>query len=548
MTGATQRIVQRARAPAAVFANAGLRRLQLGTAAIALGGWTNATALYVFAYDRGGASAVGLLGVALMLPAGVAAPFLASVADRFARARVLLAATLLRGALLVGTAAAIAFDLPLAGVYVIAATASVCGRVIEPTQSALVPTLASGPDELAAVNVVSSAINGLASFVGPAVASALLLVTAPGLVVLAAAAATLAAGYWLARLPRTAQPTEARVQIRLLDGFRAVVETGTSRLLVGLYTGVSLVAGMLNVVVVVTAFELLDLGESGVGILNSALGVGGVAGSFAALALVGRRRLATFFGAGVVLCGLPIAAVAGLAQPVAAIALFVVVGAASTVVDVAALTILQRAIPNDVLARVFGVLEGLAVAAIGLGSLVAPLLVDGLGVRGALIVTGSVLPLAAAIAWRRLAAIDERADPSEALESLRRVPFLAVLATPTLESLASRATSVSYPPGATIVGEGEHGDRFYVVAAGEVEVRIPGRPLRLGTGAYFGEIALLREVPRTAAVVAAGAVTVYALSGDDFVGAVSGHPRSAEVAGAVIGARLGAIRPSPASA
>jgi CRP-like cAMP-binding protein len=87
--------------------------------------------------------------------------------------------------------------------------------------------------------------------------------------------------------------------------------------------------------------------------------------------------------------------------------------------------------------------------------------------------------------------------------------------------------------------KGEPGNRFYVIADGEVEVTRDGRPVaRLGPGAYFGEIALLRDVPRTATVTATTPTTLLVLERADFLEAVTGHPVAREAADVTIRERL----------
>jgi CRP-like cAMP-binding protein len=109
-----------------------------------------------------------------------------------------------------------------------------------------------------------------------------------------------------------------------------------------------------------------------------------------------------------------------------------------------------------------------------------------------------------------------------------------------VEQLAARLVPVQARAGEEIIRRGDQGDRFYVVGSGEVEVLLDGQPPRReGPGSYFGEIALLRDVPRTATVRAATDVELFALDRDDFLPAVTGHGGSSEAAEAVIGSRLG---------
>jgi putative flippase GtrA len=313
---------------------------------------------------------------------------------------------------------------------------------------------------------------------------------------------------------------------------------------VALFAAQTFVDGALNVLVVVASLRLLDLGQAGVGFLNSAMGVGGVIGALAAFSLVGRLRLAPSFGFGIVVWGVPIALIGAFPQAALALVLFACVGLGNTLVDVAGTTLLQRTAADEVLARVFGVLESLIVASIGVGALAAPFLVEALGIRGALVAVGAFLPVVVALTWRRLAAVDAVSHAPADVDLLRGIPFLAPLPAPTLEALAGRLERVRVPAGATIVRRGERGDRFYVVAEGEVEVTADGRaPSVEGRGGYFGEIALLRDVPRTATVTARTDAELLALEGADFVAAVTGAPRSREAADAVVGARLGVVVP-----
>ena len=198
--------------------------------------------------------------------------------------------------------------------------------------------------------------------------------------------------------------------------------------------------------------------------------------------------------------------------------------------------------PDEVLARVFGVLQSVLLGTVGLGSLLASALVSRLGARTALIVTGSFLPAVALISYRRLLAIDRAvAGPSpERVHLLEESPIFVPLPLPALEHLASRLIPVSVDAGSTLFRQGDHGDRFYLIETGELEVSVDGGPPKVaGPGDSLGEIALLRDIPRTATVQARTAAALYALEREDFLGAVTGHAGSSEAAEAVIGRHLG---------
>jgi CRP-like cAMP-binding protein len=171
---------------------------------------------------------------------------------------------------------------------------------------------------------------------------------------------------------------------------------------------------------------------------------------------------------------------------------------------------------------------------------VAPLLVDWLGARGALVVAGALLPVLVVPAWPRLTAIDRAARvPEEQLELLRGNAIFAPLPASTLEQLADRMAEVRAQAGEQIVRQGEPGDLFYVIEEGTVEVAVDGQPAHeLGRGESFGEIALLRNVPRTATVTARTDVLLYALDRSTFIPAVTGSGPSLSAAEGVIGMRL----------
>jgi MFS family permease len=321
-----------------------------------------------------------------------------------------------------------------------------------------------------------------------------------------------------------------------------VREEPEARLLLGLLAAESIAIGALDVVYVVLAISLLDLGGSGAGYLNAAFGAGGVAGVVATATLVGRQRLTPALAAGALAWGAAFLVI-GLEPRVAtAFILLAVAGAGRIVVDVAGRTLLQRISPVDLLARVFGLLEGLTMGALAAGSLLTPLLVGLAGGRAAVIGVGAVLPVALLLAAPRLLAIDRRATvPVVELSLLRSLPLFAPLGPPQLESLASELEPVRVSAGEAVVRAGEPGDRFYAVADGELEASSEGRPLRiLRRGDSFGEIALLLDVPRTATVTAVTESRLYTLGRAPFLAAVTAHPEVTAAADRVVGERLAA--------
>ncbi len=532
-----------------VFTNRDLRRLQLAWAGSNIGAWAYTVAIAVYAFEQDGAYAVGLIGLARWISAGVASPFTGALGDRFPRVRVMVTADLLRAALLASMAVIVASDGPPLAVYVISIVGTVIGTAFRPAQAALVPGLAKTPEELTAANVAASTIESVGIFVGPAVGGVLVATSGVEATFVASAGFLLWSAALIARVDEPTRLREVEADEgeersggflrETTEGFRAIVADRRLTVLTGLFAAQTFVDGALGVLVVVLALETLDLGASGVGYLNSVLGVGGIIGGIAAAALVARARLGTDFGVGIVLWGVPIVLIGIWPEPLVAIVALAVVGVGNTIVDVSGDTLLQRAVPDEVLARAFAAMESVILVAVALGSVAAPVLIDLAGDRGALVVVGAVLPVLAVFSWGSLSRMD-RAEPVPELELLQSLPLFAPLPPPTLEYLAGRLVRRRVPAGETIVTRGERGDRFFVIAEGTVEVASEeGGGRRLGAGEFFGEIALLRDVPRTATVVATTDVELLELPGDEFVAAVTGNAEALRAADAVVGARLG---------
>ncbi|MFL5971010.1 MAG: MFS transporter [Gaiellaceae bacterium] len=545
------RLGDSARSFGQVFRNPNIRRIEGAWAASIVAHWSYGIALAVFAYRDGGAAAVGLVGLVRFLPAAAASPFTAVLSDRYRRERVIVIAELSRAGLLATTTAIVVMEGPPALVYVLAGLVAIAYSAVRPAQAALLPSVAKTPKELTAANVTSSTIESLGIFGGPAIGGLLLAATGEEVVFGAAAAAFLLSAILIGRVRVDGQPEprERREGVfrEFSAGFVTLYRERGLRVLVLLLASQTFVAGMLNVLIVVTALRLLDLGEEGVGFLNSAIGIGGLVGAVVSAALIG-RRLSSNFLLGIALWGIPIALIGVFPEPAPTLLFLAVVGLGNTLVDVSAFTLLQRAVPEEVLARAFGAVQALWVATIGIGSIAAPLLIAAVDIRGALLITGALLPTLATLLRRRLAQLDEAPVPERQLALLRGIELFAPLPQPTQESLAQVLRPVRLASGEELFRQGDVGDRFYIVADGEVEIVIDGHVVReTGPSGYFGEIALLRDVPRTATVRAKGDVELFALDRDDFIAAVTGHDASAEVADSVIAARLGSLRPGMAS-
>jgi MFS family permease len=529
---------------AAVFANEDLRRLEVAWSGSILGQWGYEVALAVFAYRAGGATAVGVVALVRLLPAAFVAPFAALLGDRFRRRQIMIAADLARVCSMGGAAAAVFAGAPAEVVYAFAVVTAVTGTAFAPAQAALLPALARSPEELTAANATTTTLESVAFFAGPALGGVLLALTGVGTVFAATAGLFLLSALVLTRI-RTDSRGDPSVEPESImreafAGFRAIFGERRLRLVVGLYGAQTLIAGVMRVLLVVTALQILDLGAAGVGFLNSAVGVGAIAGTLVLVTVIGSSRLAALFGLGILLWGLPLVLFGSRPSVAAALICFGILGLGNTLTDVAGLTLLQRATPDAVRARVFGVLESVFLGTIGIGAILAPLLVSVFGPRGALIAAGGALTAVMVVFWRPLGTLDEVPAPSAAeLDLLRNIPIFAPLPLVTLEQLVARLSHVRVGADEVVFRQGDRGDRFYVVATGEVAVAVDGKkPVELRAGDYFGEIALLRDVPRTATVRAQTDTDLLALERDVFLAAVTGHAASAKEADALIAGRL----------
>jgi predicted MFS family arabinose efflux permease len=541
-----------------VLASRALRRLQLAWAASMTGSLAFLVTLSVVAYRQGGgASGVGILMLVRMIVSAAAAPFTAVLADRWSPKRTMIASDGLRAALVAVLAVAVHASAGIVVIYALACAIAAVSTAFRPGLAVLTPALARTPEELTAANAVATTIESATIFVGPGIGGLLLAAGGPTLsfaacTVLLAWSAILVAlvpdppvEYQPAGTEAPEEPREGFLET-ITGGARALLSTPLLAMVVGVYALQALVAGAMAVFTVVLALQVLHIGNAGVGYLDSAFGVGGILGGVAAAALALGRRLALAFALGVLVWGFGIALVGVAESTVVVLVLLAGVGAGNTVVDVAAITLLQRSAPARVIGRVFGVLESIMLAAIGAGSILAPALLALVGARTAIVLTGLTLPVAVALTGRWLVRLDTLTQAAAAhVRLLRELTVFAPLSQPALEQIAVNLRPVSVPAGTAVVREGDPGDEFYIVEQGAVRVTvggIPGAPIH--AGGFFGEIALLRDVPRTATVTATTDCVLLALERDQFLAAVTGHADSAAAADLVAARRLAALRPA----
>ena len=514
------------------------------------------TAGSVYAYRAGGAGLVGLLGLARGVPAGLLVPLITSWSDRVRRERLLIASVVPRVLLLAAAAAAMTGGGQAILVVVLVALEGGLASVFRQVQAALLPWLASTPDELAGANTAASVLQSAATVGGPALAAGLLAVGSPQSAVLAACGLIAVGAVLLTGVrPRSSpEPVPAAGYLRQLradiaTGWEAGVWRPGARALFLPAAAQTFARGVLTVLTVVIAVDMFSLGSAAIGWLNAVLGVGGLLAGPLAVTLVRGRRVARCFGAGVAGWGLPMVLLAFTHAPYWPYLMFAVIGVANVFDDAGVYSALQQVIPPSLTGRALGTRRGALLISMGLGSAAAPLLIQACGARGTLIAAGMLLIATAALSVPRLRAIDSTISaPGPSYALLRQVPFFRPLPFAITEHLASKLTPATYEPGDTIIRKGDPGDYFYLIESGRACASADGRQLNeMGPADCFGEIALLRRTPRTATVTASTRLHVKILAREEFLAVVTGNPDSAQSADEVISARLRSSWPAELS-
>ncbi len=459
----------------AVLRNPDLRRAQGGFAAFNLAEHAVWIAMLVFAFERGGATEAGIVSVVQLLPAALVAPFLGTLADRAAPTKVQTAGYTAQALALATTAAVLLLGGPDLVAYGSAAIATMAFTVSRPTQAVLTPAMSRSPRELMAAMVSSGWIENSSVLIAPAIAGLLLAVADVG-TVFATMAVLLALGAAAIAPLRASDPDPRRTAAddlaargarEVTEGFRTLLDHQPARLMVG-FLGLEHVAwGAIDLLAVVLALDLLDLGPSGAGYLEAAFGAGGLIGISAAVLLVGGRRLAPAVVGGALTWGAALIVLGAAPSTAAAFALLVIAGGGRAVLDLGARTLLLRSSPPHVVSRVFGIAEGLAMLGLALGAVVVPVLVALGGPEAALIGVGVLVAALAAVRFGAVLAVDEAAQvPIVELALLRRLPIFEPLPTSSLEALAGALTSREVAAGTVVVRAGDRGDQYFAIADG----------------------------------------------------------------------------------
>jgi CRP-like cAMP-binding protein/MFS family permease len=537
-----------------------LRLLFGGLVISASGSWAYNVALLAYVFDRTHSLGwVGVAGLGRFVPALVFSTYGGVLAERYERVRLMVTSDLLCVVLQAALAVAAALTAPAWLAIFLAALTSVSNVVYSPAVAAMLPELA-GEDDLVAANALNGTIDNLVVVAGPAIGAGLLALGSASLAFGVNAVSFGVSALLVMRMKARSRPVDvtegdtAGIFKQMAVGVQAIFSSGAARVLVMFSVLASFVYGTDTVLLVGVSDGQLGTGPQGFGYLLAGLGVGGILMALVVDRLASSRRLALIITGGMAVYCLPTALLVAVHTPGVAFALEVLRGGGTLVVDVLAITALQRAVSDEVIARVFGVFFALVLGAISLGTVVTPPIVNGPGLHAALYIMGFVPLAIGLLGYPSLVRIDRAAaarldelEPRIAL--LEQLGIFASANRAVLERLAAACTSVRVSAGDAIVREGEEADALYVIVSGRVDVKARGEAdveqhIRvMEPGTYFGEIGLLERIPRTATVTALEEVELYRIDGNAFLDALAtSSPTSTLLAGARM--RLARTHPS----
>ena len=532
---------------AAAFRNADLRDVGLAYtlfSTVEFGSWIT---LLVFAFDHGGPSGVVVITLVQLLPCILLATMIGALVERWGPARSLVVGYGLQAVTGGAVAGAVAVHAPYPVTVALTPLVCLALTVTRPAQSAVLPAAVRTAEELTAANVMTGWTESAGALVGPAIAGVALglggLTTAlvvmavlplGSLVLSARAVRRITARGIAVTVPDDGEGEDGLVAVLRANLSRTLSDSGIRVLLI-VSTFFFLLIGALDFLAVVVALQVLHTGPGGPGFLNATVGAGQLVAAGLTAFLVGRHPLSPTLVGSLLLSVGALALVAVHPTEGLALLLFAAVGAGTAVFNATGKTLLQRATPPDAIAGTFAVLESLMDLGLAAGAVVTWVGVQLVGPRAALVVPAVAAVVLLAALGHRIHQVDASATvPQVEIRLLRSIGIFAPLPAPTIELVARELEPLTVSTGTCVITEGDPGDRYFAVADGELDVTRTGTRLaRIGRGSGFGEVALVRDVPRTASVTTVTDCLLYGLDGDVFLETVTGNTSAGRLAGEV---------------
>jgi len=518
-------------------------RIQAGTFVLdQIGRWSYVVVILVYIFDRTHSTQwLAATAVCRWAPGLLLGSYGGVIADRYQRTTVMIVSALASAVIMTGMAIAVAAGAAVWIILALIVLISVAVLPYRPAAAALIPEIV-GEKDLAAANSIFSAIESLVMVLGPGIGGLLLLTGSPFIAVMinAASFAVNAAGAARLRVRSIGGGAGGGNALRqLAAGFRALGGQPVA-LAVILYAALgSAVFGVSSVVYVPLSIRL-GTGANGYSYLLGAAALGGVLGAGLANRLSGASRVGPVMMGSICLQTLPWLATVPVRWPAQAAALQAASGAGMVIVNVLAITSLQRDLPRSVLSRVLGILNTIVAGSMLLASLAAGILLAHAGLDVALIAIGAGFPLIGLLglptllrADRTSAAVAGRLRSKVTL--LSGLDLLAGADRNTLERLAAAAEDVVLPAGSTLIREGDSADALWVLVRGQLSVEAAGdggQPRELPPVAapgYVGELGLIHGIPRTATVRTQQECTLLRINGEDFLAALQDSRPSASL-------------------
>ncbi|HUR51744.1 MAG TPA: MFS transporter [Mycobacteriales bacterium] len=503
-----------------------------------VGTWASSVVLLAYLYDR--THSPGLLALttaARWIPGLLANGYGGVLADRYDRAELMQISALISSVLASCMVVDVLRSGPLWILLVLNACSAIAGAPYRPAAGALTADVV-GEKDLAAANALYSVLVSGTVVAGPALGGILIAAGRPELGFGVNAASFLVAAALVRSIRTRSRGSAGRrgesLRTQFTDGVKALVGSTLARTLVLFVFLDTAVYGASSVLLVAVSVDLGG-GSHGYGYLLGGQALGGVLLAALANRLASHARLAPVIVGGMLLLCLPFAAIAvaqGLGE---AVVLQVLAGAGAVLIDVLAITALQRDLPRELLSRVLGLVDMVVLAACVAGSAAAAALLKLIGLDATLVVIGIGFSALALVCSRPLVAADRRA--ASTLDAVRArvavltcLDLLAAAPAPALEALARDLEDVPVRARKVLIREGEEADALWVLVSGRLEVTVAGQPVStVEAPGYVGEIGLLTGRPRSATVTASKSCVLWRISAEAFAGAVSQLGASASI-------------------